>query len=264
MIGGVVNIKTIHFDFIYVHFANTVLRNIKFALHGTLNFTHDHILKEDRPFRRYSNLTHDDDLEWPSNVDCWIFWIDFLVVLYYFFIKRHVETVKPIPKWFKTVCSDSLWNIYVVIDFSSRNIFFFGYDSKTSFSDFETVFLFWTISLSEMFEFSESKTLKRIRSRNHRKSPWSILIISKRFFDFRLVKNHFRFSYMKSKYEIFDFNYVWFRKPLKNPVETSFSVLLFMFYLSLEYLWFWNIYTLVFLSLFLLAQNFLVERGDEK
>ena len=124
MIGGVVNIKTIHFDFIYVHFANTVLRNIKFALHGTLNFTHDHILKEDRPFRRYSNLTHDDDLEWPSNVDCWIFWIDFLVVLYYFFIKRHVETVKPIPKWFKTVCSDSLWNIYVVIDFSSRNIFF--------------------------------------------------------------------------------------------------------------------------------------------
>ena len=92
----------------------------------------------------------------------------------------------------------------------------------------------------------------------------AILIISRRYFDFRLVKNRFRFLAMKSKYEMFDFKFVRFRKPLKNPVETSFSVLLLIFYLSLEYLWFWNIYTLVFLSLFLLAQNFLVERGDEK
>ena len=92
-----------------------------------------------------------------------------------------------------------------------------------------------------------------------------MVIFSTKFFDFRLVKNHFRFSAMKSKNEIFDFDFVRFRKPLKNPVETSFYVLLFIFYLSLEYLWFWNIYTLVFLSLFLLAQNFFGgERGDEK
>ena len=75
------------------------------------------------------------------------------------------------------------------------------------------------------------------------KSSWSILIISKRFFDFRLVKNHFRFSDMKSKQEIFDFNFVRFRKPLKNPVETSFQFFFYFLSLSgifmvLEYLYF--------------------------
>jgi len=66
---------------------------------------------------------------------------------------------------------------------------------------------------------------------------------------------------MKSKNEIFGFYFERLRKPLKNPVETSFCVLLFVFYLSVEYLWFWNIYTLVFLSLFLLAQNFFGGEG---
>ena len=41
----------------------------------------------------------------------------------------------------KPFFSDSLWNIYVAIDFSSQNLFF-GSDSKANFSDFEIVFLF--------------------------------------------------------------------------------------------------------------------------
>ena len=174
------------------------------------------------------------------------------MVLYYFFIKRHVETVKPIREWFKNhffwFSLEYLWQYRY---FVSKTIFRFRLEN-----DF---FRFWN-RFSLPIDFRNVRIFRAENPENDSKRKIDMVIFSTKFFDFRLVKNHFRFSAMKSKNEIFDFDFVRFRKPLKNPVETSFYVLLFIFYLSLEYLWFWNIYTLVFLSLFLLAQNFLVER----
>ena len=166
--------------------------------------------------------------------------IDFLVVLYYFFIKRHVETVKLIPKWFK---NRLFWFSLEYLRRFFVSKYFFRLRLKNDlFRLWNRFSLLNDFSLWNVRMYRVKNPEKDSKSRSQ-KSSWSILIISKRFFDFRLVKNHFRFSDMKSKHEIFDFNFVRFRKPLKNPVETSFQFFFYFLSLSgifmvLEYLYF--------------------------